>query len=209
MNKSIDRNKSWGEGISYLCQVDPFLRKWIKSPDDIETIKLRSATTLHDFLIRSILSQQLSVAAGNTITKKFLDLFPKRRIRISDLIEMTPEKIRTAGVSRNKVLSIKELANKIWNKEIPSKRELGGLSDKEIIDLLTRVKGIGRWTAELCLISFLGRMDVLPAEDLIIRKGFASVMNLKEIPSPKMVREHAVLWQPYRTVAAKILWKAG
>jgi 3-methyladenine DNA glycosylase/8-oxoguanine DNA glycosylase len=209
MNKSTDRIKSWGEGISYLCQVDPFLRKWIKSQEDIEVIKLRNSTSLHEFLIRSILSQQLNVAAGNTIAKRFLDLFPKRRMSISELIEMKPEKIQSAGISRNKVFSIKDLANKIWNKEIPSKRKLGGLSDREIIDHLTRVKGIGRWTAEICLISFFGRMDVLPAEDLIIRKGFASVMNLKEIPPPKMVREHAVRWQPYRTVAAKILWKAG
>lgn len=209
MNRSIDREKEWKKGLSHLYQVDPSLRKWFKNGGTIEIPQLRNHISVHEFLIRSILSQQLSVAAGNAITNRFLSLFSSGRIHVSKLTAMKPETIQTAGVSRIKAFSIKDLAEKIQTKKIPSNRRLKKLSDEEIVEHLTKVKGIGRWTAEIFLISYLGRMDVLPAEDLMIRKRFASVMELRDVPTAKTVREYGVRWEPYRTVAAKLLWKAG
>jgi DNA-3-methyladenine glycosylase II len=106
-----------------------------------------------------------------------------------------------------KVSYIKELSIKIENKEI-NLRTISKLKDDEVIDILTKVKGIGRWTAEMFLIFSLGRQDVLPVEDLGLKKGIQLMFSLNELPDVKQIEKIAIKWRPYRTIATWYLWKS-
>jgi 3-methyladenine DNA glycosylase/8-oxoguanine DNA glycosylase len=113
-------------------------------------------------------------------------------------------------MSMSKARSVLDLSRKVLDGTIPAPARLRTVPDEELIDVLCQVHGIGRWTAETYMIFRLGRMDIMPADDLVLRKGFARIiLRSSTLPTPKTVREHAVCWSPYRTVAAKVLWSAG
>jgi DNA-3-methyladenine glycosylase II len=136
-------------------------------------------------------------------------LFKLRRFpRPADVAAMPEEKLRSAGLSRAKTAAIKDLAEKALDGTVPaSARALEKLSDAEIVERLTAVRGIGPWTVEMLLIFRLARPDVLPATDYGVRKGFAQVRGLKDLPSPKELLAFGERWRPYRTVASWYLWR--
>ncbi len=107
------------------------------------------------------------------------------------------------------MLSLQDLAKRAVSGEIPTLTEANRLTDDELIERLTHVRGIGRWTVEMLLISRLGRPDVLPADDFGIRKGFAMALNKRAMPTPKDVLARGAKWAPYRTVASWYLWRAA
>ncbi len=106
-------------------------------------------------------------------------------------------------------MALTDLAIKTKSGIVPSMEQMEAMSDAELIDLLSSVRGIGRWTVEMLLMFRLGRMDVMPSTDLGIRKGFAVTYKLAELPSPKEVFDYAQRWQPYRTVGSWYLWRAN
>ena len=163
-----------------------------------------------DALAESIAYQQLSGKAAATIWKRVRAIFPKRKFLDPKLVLETPdEKLRAAGLSRSKVAALKDLAAKTIEGTVPTGRALAKMTDDEIIERLIQVRGIGRWTAEMLLLFELGRPDVWPVTDYGVRKGFARLYGLKELPTPKELLAHGEKWRPHRSVAAWYLWRAA
>jgi 3-methyladenine DNA glycosylase/8-oxoguanine DNA glycosylase len=128
---------------------------------------------------------------------------PSGSARISD------EALLRAGLSRSKLLSLRDLARKAKNREIPTLAEAHHMADEEVVERLTEVRGIGRWTAEMFLIFRLGRPDVLPVDDYGVRKGFAAAFKRRELATREEVERRGERWKPYRTVASWYLWRAA
>ena len=118
-------------------------------------------------------------------------------------------RLRRAGLSNAKLLSIRDLARKACEGTIPTLAEAHDMDDEALIDRLTQVRGIGRWTVEMLLISRLGRPDVWPVDDYGIRAGFAAAFRKRKLPAPKDLHTPAVRWKPYRSVASWYLWRAA
>ena len=160
-------------------------------------------------LVRSVAYQQLNGTAAETIFNRFLALFPATKFPTPDQIVAAPEEmLRRAGLSRAKAAAIKDIAAKTIAGVVPERRAIARLSDAEIIERLTTIRGVGPWTVEMLLMFTLGRPDVLPATDYGVRSGFALVYGLKELPHPKEILAHGERWRPYRTVASWYLWRA-
>jgi len=161
-------------------------------------------------LTRSICHQQLHGKAAETILQRFKDRVGKgdwptplqvKRARMTTM--------RACGLSEAKSLALKDLAKKVLDGTVPSAKVLHTLPEEEIITRLTQVRGIGRWTVEMVLMSHLGRLDVLPVDDFGVRKGFSLLAKKKELVTAKELRIHGERWAPYRTVAAWYLWRVA
>jgi 3-methyladenine DNA glycosylase/8-oxoguanine DNA glycosylase len=161
-------------------------------------------------LTQAIIHQQLSGKAAGTILGRFRDLYPGKRFPSArDVLETSPEKLREAGLSRPKATYILDLAQRVKARSVPGLKASQHLSDDELIHRLTTVKGIGRWTAEMLLIFNLGREDVLPVDDLGIRRGFQLAHGHHSLPAPRELSAHGIRWAPFRSVAALYLWRAA
>ena len=180
--------------------IGPLIKKWGKC-----TIKKSSKSEYFRDLFESIVNQQLSGKAASTIFGRILKLC-KGKITPEVIIKISEEKFREAGLSHQKIKYIKDLADKIQKKEINLER-IDSLPDEEIITELVRVKGIGRWTAEMFLMFSLARPDVFPVDDLGIKKGFEKVTG-KKFDKEKSANFALKNWSPYRTVASWYLWRS-
>lgn len=194
--------------VDHLRAKDRRLAKFIErvGPFRLRPAELQSP---FDALMESIVYQQLTAKAASTIFNRVLALFRPRRVpRPHDLVEISDEKLRGAGLSRAKAVALKDLARKALDGTVPATaRELAKLSDAEIVERLTAVRGIGPWTVEMLLIFRLARPDVLPATDYGVRKGFARVRGAKELPSARELMAYGERWRPYRSVASWYLWR--
>jgi DNA-3-methyladenine glycosylase II len=160
-------------------------------------------------LVQAVAHQQLNGTAANTILTRFKKLFPGRRFpRPEDLAGVTDKQIRACGFSFAKIAAIRDIAAKTLAGVVPTSRQIKKLSDSEIIERLTEVRGVGRWTVEMLLIFQLGRPDVLPADDFGVRSGFRLAYRRRELPAPKEILAHGERWRPHRTTAAWYLWRA-
>jgi DNA-3-methyladenine glycosylase II len=159
-------------------------------------------------LTMSIASQQLSTKAAATIFGRFCDLFPPDRKPTPErVMSLTDDEIRAVGYSRPKVTFIKDLAAHVLDQRL----DLGGLkkhSDDDVMQQLVAVKGIGRWTAEIFLMFRLGRLDILPADDLGLMNAVHRAYGLRQRPDAKRLRKMGETWKPYRSVAAWYLWES-
>jgi DNA-3-methyladenine glycosylase II len=161
-------------------------------------------------LTQAIIHQQLSGKAAGTILGRFRDLYPGKRFPSArDVLHTPPENLRQAGLSRPKITYIIDLAQRVRDRSVPGLKASQQLSDEELIHRLTAVKGIGRWTAEMLLIFNLGREDVLPVDDLGIRRGFQFAHGHHAMPTPRELSAHGILWAPFRSLAALYLWRAA
>ena len=159
-------------------------------------------------LAESIIYQQLSGKAASTIVKRFMALYPKRSFPTpKDILRTKDEKLRSVGISPQKLRYLKDLSQKFSDGTIDTSN-FKRMSDEEIIDHLIQGKGIGRWTAEMFLIFSLGRPDVLPVDDLGIQKAIKELYRLHKMPSPDKMRKIGKKWEPYRTVATWYLWRS-
>ena len=161
-------------------------------------------------LTQAIIFQQLSGTAAGTILKRFRAIFGKRGFPSPEaVLKISPAKLRSAGLSRPKVKYILGLARHARDGRIPSLKECGGMTDAELIERLTAVKGVGHWTVEMMLLFNLGRPDVLPAHDLGVRKGFQRAYGKRSLPEPEQLARFGVSWAPHRSTAARYLWRAA
>ena len=158
-------------------------------------------------LAQSICYQQLTGKAAATIFGRVCALYPRKRPTPMAVLATPDEALRGAGLSRAKTLALKDLAAKTIDGTVPSARALAKMDEEAIIERLTAVRGIGRWTVEMLLIFRLGRPDVLPTTDYGIRKGFAKTFKMKELPTPRELGERGERWAPYRSVASWYLWR--
>jgi DNA-3-methyladenine glycosylase II len=158
-------------------------------------------------LVRAITFQQLAGRAAAAIHGRFLAQMPGG-LSAEAVLALPDEAFRTAGLSRAKTASLRDLAARVVDGTVP----LGSLDqhdDDEIVERLSAVRGIGRWTAEMFLIFQLGRADVWPVEDFGVRKGYASLHGLPEPPTPRALRELGEVYRPWRTVAAWYCWRSA
>jgi DNA-3-methyladenine glycosylase II len=172
--------------------------------------RLRTRDTQSPFaaLAESIAYQQLTGKAAATIFSRVLELYrPKRFPSPEDILATRDEALRAAGLSRAKVAAVKDLSAKTMDGTVPTLAALRRLNDEEIVERLTAVRGIGRWTVEMLLIK-LGRPDVLPAHDYGVRKGFQRAFRTRGLPTPAQVLRRGERWRPYRTVVSWYLWRA-
>ena len=161
-------------------------------------------------LAHAIIYQQLNGNAAGTILGRFIKLFPDSDFPTpSQVAGKSVDQLRVAGLSRPKAAYIIELARRSDAGLLPSLEDCDRLLDEEIIVRLTESKGIGRWTAEMFLISNLGRPDVLPVHDLGVRRGFQVSHKKRKMPTPEQLAKHGTRWAPYRTHAARYLWRAA
>lgn len=173
-------------------------------------LTLRGRLSPFEALLRAIIYQQLSGKAAGTIYARFLALVPPAAgISPAKVLALPEASIRSAGLSRNKVLAVKDLAEKTLAGVVPPAGGLQGLTDEEIVARLTAVRGVGRWTVEMLLIFTLGRPDVLPLDDLGVRKGFRLAYGMKRLPAVSTLARAGRAWAPYRSVASWYLWRAA
>lgn len=158
-------------------------------------------------LASSILYQQLAGKAAAAIHKRFVALYEGGAPEPRQTLDMPIERLRGAGLSGNKAAAIVDLAAKVVDGTVP-RDGWSRLSDDEIVDRLSAVRGIGRWTAEMFLIFDLRRLDVWPVDDYGVRKGYTSIYGLPELPKPKALQAEGERFRPYRTVAAWYCWRA-
>jgi DNA-3-methyladenine glycosylase II len=160
-------------------------------------------------LVRSIAYQQLTGKAASTIHGRVLTLYrPRRHPRPEDVLATADDRLRAAGLSRAKILAVKDLAAKTLDGTVPTLARLKRLDDEEIVERLSSVRGVGRWTVEMLLIFRLGRPDVLPATDYGVRKGFQRTFRTRGLPSPAQVLNRGERWRPYRSIASWYLWRS-
>lgn len=170
-------------------------------------IRPYTVRTLFTPLSRSIVYQQLSGKAAGTIYGRFRDLFNNRRPTATALLKLSYQQLRDAGLSNNKALALQDLADKIVHRRMPAASRVHQISDQELIEQLTEVRGIGVWTVQMFMMSWLGRLDILPATDLGIQKGTQMLDGLNELPTADQVLARGECWGPYRTVASWYLWR--
>ena len=160
-------------------------------------------------LVRSIIHQQVSGAAAETIHARFLALFPRGKFPTPEAVRAMPlSKMRAAGLSGQKTSYIKDLAEKFADGTIRH-RSLHKMESADIVEHLTQVKGIGVWTVHMFLIFTLNRPDVLPTGDLGIRKGFQALYKLKSLPDHAQMEHLARPWRPHASVASWYLWRVA
>src|SRR5438045_2953677 len=173
--------------------------------------EITPAVTLRPFdsLAESIVYQQLNGKAAATIWGRVRALYPKTKWLDPAKVLATPdEKLRGAGLSRSKTAAMKDLAAKTLDGTVPSGRALLRMSDDEIVDRLTQVRGIGRWTVEMLLLFDLGRPDVWPVDDYGVRKGFPNTFGRRKLSKPKQLMKLGEKWRQHRSVAAWFVWRS-
>jgi DNA-3-methyladenine glycosylase II len=194
--------------IRHLKRVDPVLAGVI---DRVGPCRLepRREGTHFDALVRSIVYQQLSGKAASTILARVHALYGDRSPTPAELLATSDETLRAAGLSRQKLSYLKDLAAKVESGEVPlGAEQIDHLGDEEIIEKLVRVKGIGRWTVHMFLIFRLGRPDVLPELDLGIQNAIRRAYRLRKQPRPKDVLRIGKSWTPHASVASWYLWRS-
>jgi len=160
-----------------------------------------------DALARAILYQQLSGKAASTIVGRVETAIGSDRFHCDTLARCDDATIRACGVSGNKLLALRDLALRESRGEIPNLQRMGTMDDEALIAALVPVRGIGRWTVEMMLMFRLGRPDVLPVDDLGVRKGAQMIDKAEAMPRPKELLERGERWSPYRTYASLYLWR--
>ncbi len=195
--------KANGEEVQKIRQADPRLGQLISKIGDL-TIPLRD--NRFEALVKSIIGQQLSVKAAETIFTRVEALC--KRIEPESIIRIEETELRAAGLSKPKISYIKDLSEKVMSKEADL-YHLDQFGNDTIIQLMTPIKGIGKWTAEMFLLFSLGRMDVLSLGDVGLQRSAKWLYNLgKQEDGKKCLEKKASLWFPYYTVASLYLWEA-
>lgn len=168
----------------------------------------QAARSPFESLARAITHQQLNGTAANRILERFIGLCGNGAFPTPAAVLARPDgELRAVGLSFAKIASLKDLAAKAGDGLVPDSATLIALDDGAIVERLTQVRGIGRWTVEMMLIFWLGRPDILPVDDLGIRKGAQIVLGHDEMPKPKELLAHGEAWAPYRTAASLYLWR--
>lgn len=190
-----------------LKNADPVMAQLIKR---VGPFKMQTEFELTPFeaLLRAIVHQQLSMKAAAAIHTRVTALYGDE-IKPRALLNTDAQTLRDAGLSKAKVLAVKDLAERRLDGTVPDLEVLQQESNEHIIDRLSSVRGVGRWTVEMMLIFRLGRPDVLPVDDLGVRKGYHFAYRTNELPTRKELVEAGQAWAPYRSVASWYLWRAA
>ncbi|MFL3014297.1 MAG: DNA-3-methyladenine glycosylase family protein [Candidatus Neomarinimicrobiota bacterium] len=202
---SADQIKSFHleHSIKQLKQLDPHL---VKLFDNVEVNPLNPEKNYFKALVRSIVYQQLSGSAAKTIFNRFKSIYSNDRFPSpKEILETDIETLRASGLSYNKSRYILNISQAFF--EAPNTYDnLFKMNDNDIIDLLTKVKGVGLWTAQMFLMFTLNRPDIFPATDLAMQKGYQSYFRLSDLPKPNEMTKRSEMWIPYRTTVSLYFW---
>ncbi len=190
--------------IKHLRRADPIMKAMIA---EAGPCTLRPQRDRFRMLAGSIISQQISTGAARSIKKKLDELVGSDGLTPANLSRYSPEQLRVAGVSPQKAKYLLDLAVKVHEMEI-NLQHIGRYSDEKIIEQLTTVKGIGKWTAQMFLIFALGRPDVFPHDDLGVRSAIRHRYGLDELPDLKTSTAIAAKWRPYASIASWYCWRS-
>jgi DNA-3-methyladenine glycosylase II len=192
------------KAILHLKKSDPVMRAIIER---VGAYKIQHREPSFETLVRSIVYQQLSGKVASVILERLIAMLPGGKVTPDAILKLTPARMRKAGLSKQKTAYIRDLARKT-NKGHVKFETLEALTDLEVIEHLTQVKGIGVWTAHMFLIFALRRPDILATGDLGVRVAIRKAYQLEELPHPKQVEELAAAWRPYSSVAVWYLWRS-
>lgn len=215
--KSVSNN-SWRRAVAHLKQVDPVLAAIIER---VGPFRFERRPATFEAMVRAIVFQQLAGAAARTIYQRLQaaceratggkaterSLYGGFIITPESVLALTEEQLRACGLSRQKLSYIRDLAQKTRSLEIDFAR-LPAMSDDDVIEHLTRVKGIGVWSAQMFLIFALGRPDVMPTADLGINMAICKAYGKRKVPKPKQLLRFSEKWKPYRSLACWYLWRS-
>jgi len=194
------------EHLSKRCRV---MRRLIKAHGPCALVPELKRSPF-EALVTAVAHQQLNGTAAETILGRFRALFPRKRFPAPAQLEaVKDDALRACGFSWAKIAAIRDIAAKTLDGTVPTSRAIRALPDEEIIERLTAVRGVGRWTVEMLLIFKLGRPDVLPADDFGVRNGYRIAFGLEEMPKPKELLAYGERWRPHATTAAWFLWRAA
>ena len=195
--------------VRHLRASDPALARVIDAVGPFR-LELKKTASVFGALAEAIVYQQLTGKAAATIFGRVCALFPRARAGLTaeQLLRAPDEQLRGAGLSRAKLLALRDLARRAVDGEIPTLAQIRRMDDEAIIERLIAVRGIGRWTAEMLLIFRLGRPDVLPVDDYGVRKGLGIALKKRALPARAELEKRGARWKPYRTVASWYLWRA-
>lgn len=197
-----------GEAVRQLSAADATLARLIRRVGPY-ALSIRHMHNPFEALARNIVYQQLHGNAAAAIHARVVALCGGGKLRPRDILDATEESLRGAGLSGAKTAALKDLAAKTLDGTVPTLARLRRMGDDEIVERLTQVRGIGRWTVEMLLIFRLGRPDILPVGDFAVRKGFMLAYGLGEMPKPKELERYGERWRPYRSVASWYMWRAS
>lgn len=198
----------WDAGVAHLRTRDRRLARLIDRSRPVR-LELAHTQSLFHALAESIVYQQLSGKAAATIFGRVRAIYaPKKFPTPAELADTPPERLRAAGLSTAKAAAMIDLARRTACRELPTLAQIRRLSDDEVVERLTVVRGIGPWTVHMLMIFRLGRPDVLPVADYGVRKGFAQTYRMKDLPTTDELTAHAERWRPYRSLASWFMWRA-
>jgi DNA-3-methyladenine glycosylase II len=199
-----DRLAALERARRYLARRDPVLKQVIVS---VGACSLLPAQNRFHALVRSIISQQISTRAAAAIATRLETTLARSGISPRALERLSVEKLRGVGLSAAKIQSLLDLAVRVRNGSVPL-HNLDDLADEDVIEKLTPVRGIGRWTAEMFLIFSLGRLDVFPIADLGLRAGVRKHYGLDELPDKAYLFRLGESWRPYRSIGTWYIWRS-
>ncbi len=194
------------EAIAFLKAREPRFAEHIERIGDVALPKSRSKDPFLA-LIESIAYQQLAGAAARVIWSRVLALFPDQTPSAHALLALSEAQLRGAGLSRSKARALRDIAEKKAAGIVPTARSIARMSEKNVYERLTQIRGVGPWTVEMLLIFSLRRPDIMPATDYGVRKGFQVLYRKRSLPTPKQIEKCAQHWRPHRTTAALYLWR--
>ncbi len=194
---------SLATAVEYLSSIDPILADVITR---IGPCTLVPDPNTFETLVDAIVSQQISVKAADAIVARLRAALPDKLITPESIILLNHDTLRGVGLSASKARYIRDLTERVVSGQLVL-AELDQMEDEEIITKLTEVKGIGRWTAEMILMFSLGRLDVLPVDDLGFVESVRTVYGLEERPKRKEMIERGEAWKPYRSIATWYMWR--
>ena len=201
-----DRNSKYKEASDFLSKIDADWETLIKKIG-VFSPKIGHDLEPYQSLIKSVIFQQLHPKAGNAIFERFLMIFNNEFPDDKSILEKSSIEIKSCGLSQNKLLTILEIAYQNTINKLPTSIKIISMADDEIIKLFTKIKGIGEWTAQMLLIFNLGRLDIIPHNDLAIRRNYQKLKRLPNPITPKEIVEISAAWSPYRSVASWYLWR--
>jgi DNA-3-methyladenine glycosylase II len=187
----------------HLQKSDPVMKKLLKR---VGPCTLKVNRDRFGALVKAILGQQISTAAARTILGRLTDSLTPEKLSAERLSQIAVEEYRKLGISRQKATYLLDLCENVNSQQLEIKK-LSRMSDQDVTAALTQVKGIGNWTAQMFLIFSLGRLDVLPVDDLGIQKGIASAYELEGLPDAREIEAIAEPWRPYASIASWYLWR--
>jgi len=193
----------------HFAKVDPVLDALCRRIGPCR-LAVRRQMEPYESLVRAIAHQQLHGRAAQMILGRFLALYSGAAFPEPERVAATDDAtLRACGFSASKVAAIRDIARHAASGVVPTRRAAARLSDEALIERLTAIRGVGRWTVEMLLMFTLGRPDVLPVDDFGIREGFRRLHGLEQQPKPRELAQTGVMWSPYRSTAAWYLWRAA